>query len=543
MSAGPGRRERRSLLLSGLVVAAGIASVGLCVGLLGGGPPLPVALALVAAPLVLAVAAGVSARACRASAVVLVAASDFAGLAVAVDLGLLLVLLVFGRVPVGMQVELVNPVLLGLLLVATLAGPLGRWAGRSARSVLSGVRRSPDELVADFGDRAGRGTPVPELLRQVAESMRRDWRLSTVEIWSGPDGDLASDVLHRGVVVPAPLDDVNVDPLRGPELEVLARAGVAGPGWLEMWLPRLRPAPDAGPRQLRLAPAVHGGRVLALVVIERPATATAFSAADERALAGVARRLGIALRNRALDDALAVTLADLQRSNTELQASRARLVTAGNAERRRIERDLHDGAQQHLVALAVGLRLLRDGLPPDWPDLELLDELDLAARESVRDLRDLAHGIYPPLLRDAGLAEALRVAAQRSPLAVTVHDRGLGRLPEPVEVAVYFCCLEALQNAAKHAPGSSVTVTLDGGDGSPTVTVTDDGPGFDPTTATAGGGSESMVDRIGAIGGTVALRSAPGHGTTVEVRLPDVGGMPARPPRSVASRISPVRAG
>jgi signal transduction histidine kinase len=524
VSASSGRRARRSLLVSGVLVAAGIASVGLCVALLGGGPPFPVAVALTAAPVVIAVAAGFSVRACRASAVVLVAASDFAGLAVAVDLGLLLTLLALGRMPSGIQLDLVDPALLGMLLVATLAGPLGRRAGRSARAALGVVRRSPDELVADFGDRASRGEPVAELLRQVAESMRRDWRLTTVQIWSAPDGDPGFDVLRRTVVVPAPLDTAapQPEPLRSAELETLARAGVAGPGWLQLWLPRLHPGDDAEPRQLRLAPAVHGGRVLALIVIERAADAAAFSASEDRALAEVARRLGIVLRNRALDEALQVTLADLRRSNTDLQASRKRLVTTGNAERRRIERDLHDGAQQHLVALAVGLRLLRDGLPEDWPDIDVLDELDLGVRESIQALRDLAHGIYPPLLRDAGLVEALRAAVKRTPLDVTVVAEDLERLPEPVEVAVYFCCLEALQNAAKHAAGSTVTVTLRGDHPGGTLrfSVTDDGPGFDPATVKAGSGLENMVDRIGAIGGTVALRSAPGQGTTVAVQVP-----------------------
>ncbi len=550
MSTSSGGRARRSLLLSGLVVAGGIASVAVCAGLLGGGPGPAVTAALVVAPVVVAAVAGTSSRACRASAVVLVAASTFAGLAVAVDLGLLLMLLVLGRVPFGAQTELVGPALVGTLLVATLAGPLGRWAARSAQAAMSGTRRSPDELLADFGDRASSGVPVPELLRQLAESMRRDWRLSTVQVWFGPDGKLAGDVLRRGVVVPAPLDDTTgrPDELRPDEVTALARAGVAGLGWLALWLPRLHPAPDAPRRQLRLVPAVHGGRVLALIMVERPTDAVAFTASDERALAEVARRLGIVLRNRALDEALQTTLADLQRSNAELQASRARLVSTGNAERRRIERDLHDGAQQHLVALAVGLRVLRDGLAPDSPDLELLDELEIAARESVQELRDLAHGIYPPLLRDAGLFEALRAAAKRNPLDVSVRNEGLERLPEPVEVAVYFCCLEALQNAAKHAPGSTVTVTLKGDhpDGAPRFYVVDDGPGFDPGTVTAGGGSENMVDRIGAIGGTVALRSAPGQGTTVAVRIPASSrSMPDSPgsSRTVAARIATVGAG
>ena len=176
--------------MSGVIVARGIASVGVCVALLGGGPPFPVAVALSVLPVVLGAVAATTARARRAGTAVLVAASDFAGLAVAVDLGLLLMLLAFGRLPVGAQLDLVNPALLGMLLVATCAGPLGRRIARSTRSALAGVRRSPDELLADFGDRARRTEPVAELLRPLAESMRRDWRLSSVRIWSGPQGRL-----------------------------------------------------------------------------------------------------------------------------------------------------------------------------------------------------------------------------------------------------------------------------------------------------------------------------------------------------------------
>ena len=271
--------------------------------------------------------------------------------------------------------------------------------------------------------------------------------------------------------------------------------------------------------------------MLGLVVIERAADAAAFTGADERALAAVAGRLAIELRSRALDEALQATLVDLRTSNAELQASRARIVAAATAERRRIERDLHDGAQQHLVALAVGLRLLRDGLPADSPDLELLDELDGGAREAVAELRNLAHGIYPPLLRDAGLAAALRAVAARSPLAVTVVDERPERAAEPVEVAVYFCCLEALQNVAKHAPDARVTIGLATADGALFFTVADDGPGFDPATAARGAGLTNMADRLGAVGGTLRIRSSPGAGTEVSGRVPVGDAHTAEPPR------------
>ncbi len=515
-----GRRAARSLLLAGVIVGLGIASVGVCVALLGGGPPFPVAAALTLLPVVLGAAATTSARARRAGTSILVASSDFAGLAIAVDLGLLLMLLAFGKLPIGAQLDLVNPALLGMLLVATCAGPLGRRMARSTRAALAGVRRSPEELLADVGDRARRTEPVAELLRPLAESMRRDWRLSSVRIWTGPPGRLDEGDLECATIVPAPLDGAPpAIPLSAAERGLLARVGVAGPGWLRMWLPRLVP-PTPEPPQMRFAPAVDGSRVLGLVVIERAADAAAFTGADERALAAVAGRLAIELRSRALDEALQATLVDLRTSNAELQASRARIVAAATAERRRIERDLHDGAQQHLVALAVGLRLLRDGLPADSPDLELLDELDGGARAAVAELRNLAHGIYPPLLRDAGLAAALRAVAARSPLAITVVDERPERAAEPVEVAVYFCCLEALQNVAKHAPDARVTIGLATVDGALFFTVVDDGPGFDPAAADRGAGLTNMADRLGAVGGTLRIRSSPGAGTEVSGRVP-----------------------
>jgi len=527
-----GRRARSSLLLSGLIGAAGVIAPGVVVGVLGGGPAWWVTAAIAGVVLAVGVAAMFSAAARRSSTAVLVGASEFGGLSVAVCAGLLVLLLVFGRLPLGAEKALLDPALVAMLVVAVLAGPLGRRAARSTRAALQGVRRSPDELLADFAERAGRGTPVDDLLRQLAETMRRDWRLARVQIWAdhGTDGETT---LGRTLVVPQTTDPGPEPlPLNAAELATVARTGVAGPGWLELWLPHL--VEEDGPArrgQLRLAPAVHGGEVLALVLIEREADDDPFGEADERALAEVVRRLAIVLRNRALDEALQATLADLRRTNADLQASRTRLVATANTERKRIERDLHDGAQQHLVALAVGLRLVRDGLSgPDDPNAELLDELDRGVRDSIQALRDLAHGIYPPLLRDAGLGDALRAAAKRSPLNVHIDAGEIGRLPEQAEAAVYFCCLEALQNAAKHAPGATVTVTLRIEGGTLVVRVVDDGPGFDPAKVAGGGGLQNMADRLGAIGGTIDLTSEPGRGTELTGRIPVPARQEAAPP-------------
>jgi signal transduction histidine kinase len=540
----PGRRARLALLAAGLLVAVAVGVLGVAVGFLGARLAPGAVAALAALAVAAGIAAGWSAQARRSSTGVLVGAAAATAVGAAILLGLVALLLLLGRLPAGAERRVVGPAVVAVVVAAACAGPFARRAARRTRAAMHAVRRSPDELLADFAENAGRGSPVDDLLRTLAESMRRDWQLARVEVWTSLDDPTAAPGsavprstldarseprLHRTLVVPSPLDpDAGPapPPLDGAELGMLRRVGVAGPGWLRLWVPRLLDGhEDAGPladRQLRFAPALHGGSVLALVVIERPPDAPPFSNADDRALAEVARRLGIVLRNRSLDEALQATLADLRRANADLQASRRRLVTTADAERKRIERDLHDGAQQHLVALAVGIRLVRDSLAAHASptDVELLDELDRGVRESIGSLRALAHGIYPPLLRDAGLEEALRAAAKRCPQPVTVSATGLGRHPEQVEAAVYFCCLEALANAGKHAPGSTVTITLQAVPGELRFEVADTGPGFEPATTPAGAGLSNMADRIGALGGEVAWRAAPGHGTVVVGRTP-----------------------
>jgi signal transduction histidine kinase len=208
----------------------------------------------------------------------------------------------------------------------------------------------------------------------------------------------------------------------------------------------------------------------------------------------------------------------------ELRASRSRVVLAADAERRRIERDLHDGAQQHLIGLALQLRLARE-LVSSEPEKAngILEGLDSEIQETLDRLRDLAHGIYPPLLQDRGLTDALAAAALRAPIAARVEAQGLGRYPPDVEATVYFCCLEALQNAAKHAgDGASVTIRVRADDGGDLFfDVTDDGSGFDTGIGgLAGVGVTNMRDRVGAIGGSLTIASSPGGGTTVSGSLP-----------------------
>ena len=225
--------------------------------------------------------------------------------------------------------------------------------------------------------------------------------------------------------------------------------------------------------------------------------------ADLRTIAGAACRNLAALR-----------VSEQMRAEhaAELAALRARLVTVAATERRRLERDLHDGAQQHLVALAVLIQLARNS-QGSHSDL-LLVEASGVLKTAIDEIRRIARGIYPPLLVGGGLAEALPAAAKHAALPVCVSVQDLDRYPAPIEAALYHCCTEALQNAAKHGgPGATATITARGDDSAITLTVSDTGGGFD--TATTGTGLTNMRDRLEAIGGTLVIGTAPGHGTRI----------------------------
>jgi signal transduction histidine kinase len=301
---------------------------------------------------------------------------------------------------------------------------------------------------------------------------------------------------------------------------VVARAGVSGPAWLAVWLPALLAGRENA--ILRVAPVTNSQELLGLLVIVRRPGDESFSQEDEGVLAELARQVGLALHNVRLDSALQASLDEVRRKAEELQASRARIVAAGNAERRRIERNLHDGAQQRLVALAVKLRLAHQLADVDVEQAKgMLEELRGELREAVEELRTLAHGIYPPLLMDQGLAAALGSAADRAALPTRLESSSVGRYPTEAEAAVYFCCLEALQNAAKHAgQGATATVRLWEESGALRFEVADDGAGFNPTSKGQGAGFINMSDRLGAIGGTLQVDSTPGAGTRVRGTVP-----------------------
>ena len=209
----------------------------------------------------------------------------------------------------------------------------------------------------------------------------------------------------------------------------------------------------------------------------------------------------------------------------ELRASRARLLEVSQAERERIQRELHDSAQQRLLALRIHLTLAGEKLE-HREDRAVLQRLDDEVELAIQELRGVAHGSVPPILRAQGLGPALQEVAQRSPMPVRVETDGVGRQPEALESAVYFCCLEGLQNVAKHAGrGAWTTVQLTQLDGHLVFSISDDGVGFDPGTVQRGAGLTNLADRVGALGGSLRIDSAPGRGTCV------VGDVPAHPQR------------
>jgi len=256
-------------------------------------------------------------------------------------------------------------------------------------------------------------------------------------------------------------------------------------------------------------------------VAERARNGESLATEVDVTLDEVARELGVALKKAHLDASLQNTLEQLRQQAAELQASRGRLVAAADAERRRIERNLHDGAQQHLVALAVKVRLLEQFAERD-PERarSLMNQLQDDVTSAIEELRSLAHGIYPPLLSSAGLGVAMSAACRRAPLPASVEAAGVARHALEIEAAVYFCCLEALQNAAKHAgPEASARVRIWEDAGGLLFEVSDDGAGFDTNRHPDGIGLTNMRDRLGAVGGTLRVKSN-GSGTRIHGAVP-----------------------
>ncbi|HEX3223124.1 MAG TPA: sensor histidine kinase [Nocardioides sp.] len=327
------------------------------------------------------------------------------------------------------------------------------------------------------------------------------------------------------------------EPLDVPERMARLLAEATGAAWAQVWLeaegrselaatwpPRV-PGSTQGPAAgtgswVRTRDVVLDGRTLGtLRLCER--VDQPLGPVEERLFSGLAGQAGMVLHRARLQRDLALRAADLEVRAEQLKASRRRLVDTHDAERRRLERDIHDGAQQHLVALVVNLRLAQT-LAARSPERsrEVLDEQVDAIDNAISALQDLSRGLYPHVLADAGIAAALRDVLRSGSVPVTITDRDTGRAPEDVETALYFCAVEAVQNATKHAGASEVSVELALDDEALRLVVRDDGAGFDPATTPAGHGLGNMRDRIDAVGGTLEVRARPGGGVEVAATVP-----------------------
>jgi signal transduction histidine kinase len=368
-------------------------------------------------------------------------------------------------------------------VVAVAFQPVRAWVQRLANRLVYGRRATPYQVLADFAGRMAGAYAAEDLLPKMARILAEGTAATRADVWLK-----SGEVFHDGAAWPP-----GAPPLPP------ARATAAGV-----------PAYAAADRIL---PVRHQGEVLgALSVAKRPGEA--LTPTEDRLLADLASQVGLVLKNAGLTEQL---LARLE----EIRASRLRLVAAQDAERRRIERNIHDGAQQQLVALAIKLSLTESMIGTDTEgERELLAELRSDAAGAVEELRDLARGIYPPLLAGEGLVTALQAQARKAAVPTSVTAGGVGRYQQDLEAAVYFCVLEALQNVAKYAGATRAEVRLAASGHHLRFEVTDDGTGFDPASRGYGTGLQGMADRLHAHGGTLDVRSAPGAGTTIAGRLP-----------------------
>jgi signal transduction histidine kinase len=361
-------------------------------------------------------------------------------------------------------------------VIAVAFHPLRERARRFANRLVYGKRATPYEVLSEFGERLAGSYATEDVLPRLARVVGEGVGTARATVWLRVGSDLRPEAAWPGSERPSvPL------PLAGDGL----------------------PSFDADERAFEVR---HQGELLGALTVSmapgQPITPT-----GEKLVEDLAAQAGLILRNVRLIE--------------ELRESRQRIVAAQDQERRRLERDIHDGAQQQLVALAVRLNLAKSMAAKEAPKVaDLLEAIKGETQDALENLRDLARGIYPPLLADKGLAAALESQARKVPVPVTVDQNGIERYSQEAEAAAYFCVLEALQNAAKYAEASHATVRLGHEDGNLLFTVADDGRGFDTATTPRGAGLQNMADRLEALGGTVEVASIPGQGTTVNGRIP-----------------------
>jgi signal transduction histidine kinase len=409
----------------------------------------------------------------------------FGLLAVFVTLVYVAVVVGVGTLVAGPQAGFNVFVLGAVALIALLLQPLRSWAGRLADRLVYGKRATPYEVLSEFTERIGETLSVEGALSRMTELVTAGTGASRAEVWLRVGNELRLEASS---------------PPRVADGEV--RLHLDGSDELPL-------IPDA----TSAIPVRHQEELLGAIAVAVPAT-DPLTPEQERLLAELAAQAGLVLRNVGLT-------AELRARLLELQRSRERLVAAQDEERRRIERNLHDGAQQQLIALAVKARLAEQVAERDpAKGATLIHDIHRDAQSALEDLRDLARGIYPPLLADQGLRAALEAQARKATLPVTIDAEGTARYPQALEAAVYFCCLEALNNVAKYSEATCVTVRLSGRDGELRFEVADDGRGFDTSSVGYGTGLQGMADRMDALGGRFEVTSDPATGTTVAGTVP-----------------------
>ena len=379
--------------------------------------------------------------------------------------------------------------------------PLRQRASLLANRLVYGHRATPYQVLSDFAaDMAGQ-LDLGDALDRMVSLLGGASGASRVEAWIRVGAELRPSAVWPVGSAPSAAAELN---------------GASG-GAAEL------PVLDPG---ARVVPVRHGDDLLGAISLSKPPSEPLTSTEDSL-LRHLASQASLVMRNAQLT-------AELRATIDQLLASRRRLVEAQDAERRKIERNLHDGAQQQLIALAIQLGLLAE--LADDPDLvrQAIPDLKAQLSTALEDLRALARGIYPPLLAEQGLVMALRAQAARSPVPVVLDADQVGRYPQDAESTVYFCTLEALQNVAKHARASRGMVRLSGSGDTLEFSVSDDGAGF-PAGTSHGSGLQGMSDRLAAHGGTLTVRSQPGQGTTITGRLPTsertaAAGFPAASP-------------
>jgi signal transduction histidine kinase len=366
--------------------------------------------------------------------------------------------------------------LIATAVVAVAFQPIRRRAQQIANRLVYGERATPYEVLSRFSEQVGETYSGEDILVRMARLLAEGTGATSAVVW-----------LRVGD-------------------EVRPAATWPTNGAMATAIPLVADEPPVVDGATASIPVRHQRELLGLLTVTKPPSEP-LSPVEEKLVADLAGQAGLVLANSRLIE--------------DLRASRQRMVAAQDAERRRLERNLHDGAQQQLVAMAVRLRLARTTASKDLAEADrMLEQLEGDVSDALENLRELARGVYPPLLADRGLAAAIDAQARRSPVPVHVEADGIGRYPQELETAVYFCTLEALQNAAKYAQANEVAVSLLEDHGELVLSIRDDGRGFDRAETPLGAGLQNMADRLAALGGTLTVRSRPGAGTTIEGRAP-----------------------